>query len=132
MRAKYGSVWIAPGGVEGTTGAGWQCSQQNDEFVLLGAEAASFFARGGRATSFPFSVNRVFGTEAAAILFMATHVAELAQQGDLQLFADDALDDDPAAELLEAVLEGVEFSEIRGCSLLVKYTFRGGVFTAPA
>jgi hypothetical protein len=132
VRVKYGNVWLASGGVEGTSGTSLGLSQQNDEKAAIRAAATEFFDRGGRRTTFGFTVTKLFASEAALIAFFATHIADLPGRADLQLFADDAGDEDTSAVMENAVLDSLEHSELRGVSLRLRYSFSGGVFTEPA
>ena len=129
MRVLYSNTWLAPGGIEGTIGATWDGVQVNDEAAFFRAAAAVHYARGGRSRRFAFRVQRFFATEAAAILFATVNTQQLPLQADLLVYADDADDDAPAAQLTGAVVDGVRVLAIVGSSLSLEYAFRGGEFT---
>lgn len=131
MRVKYGSTWVAPGGLEGTSGFRLDHLQSNEEAALFRAAAGVHYPRGGRVCALSFRVWRTFADEAAAIVFAATHLGDLAVQEDLQLFADDAADDAPSVELLDAIPQGLRILRMVGCAAELEYSFAGGLFTLP-
>jgi hypothetical protein len=128
VRVKYSNTWIAPGGLEATFGASIAGRQTNDEADFLRALSAELFARGGRATEFSFRVTRLFSDEAAAIRFAALHLPALPSKAALTLYPDES--DVPIGQLPGAVVDGVRVERFVGCSLVLEYAFRGGLFTS--
>lgn len=127
MKVKFGSsLWLAPGGNEGTTGASWNGNQLNEEVEYAFAEQVAYFSRGERATVFAFGVNRSFDTEADALEFAATHFADIPEQDDLRVY-DEA--ESVIMLLSDAVLDGISVGQVVGLSVFVQYVFRGGLFT---
>lgn len=125
MKVKYSTTWLATGRLEGTSGSSWNGAQINDEVAFFRAAAASFFARGGRSTTFAFRVAKTFESEAALLFWAATHFSTLPTQADLILTDDD---ETVAVMLADAVIDQPRIANVIGVSLLIEYTFRGGLF----
>jgi len=125
MKVLWASTWLATGGFNGTLGAQWNESQVNDEAEFFRAAAVTFFARGNRSTRFSFSVFMPFDSEGECMTFAATAIFALAAQSDLQVISEDGL---YAVILPGAVLVSVVPSRLIGSSLMVTYSFEGGLF----
>lgn len=127
MKIRYGSTWLAPGGVELTSGYSINGSQVNDTVQYYRAAQASLRPRGLRSEQISFSVNRLFNSSREAERFVASHFAELSQQQDLYLFC--GPDADQEIVLYEdAVLDNVARS-FSGTNVLLTYTFSAGAAT---
>lgn len=127
MKVTYGTQQIAPGGLQGTSGASWNGQQINDEAQFFRAAAANFFPRGNRSSTFAFGVNVNLNTEADAMVYAATLLNYLATQADL-VVTDEG--DTYTATLGNAVLESVDIVKIDGKNVTLRYQFRGGVWTS--
>lgn len=125
MKVKYSTTWLASGGLDGTAGASWNGAQINDEAVFFRAAAASYFARGGRSTVFSFRVAKTFESEAALLLWAATHFSTLPGQADL-ILTDDA--GTVAVTLVDAVIDQPRIGNVIGNAAFIEYTFKGGLF----
>lgn len=119
MKADYGEVNLAAGGVEGVSGLRINGRQVNQEAQLLRTQAPVLFARGNRSLVIEFSVSRIFDTLADAETFIHSHFAALPQQEDLVF----TLSGGGTKTYADAVLDACTPAQL-GLSVIVTYSFR--------
>jgi len=98
-----------------------------DEQALFRAVQSSFLGRGGQATEFKFRVNAQFSTLRQAFEFMFTHQSDLSANGDLTITTGPT-GDTSTVKLANAAYASVAIVEVKGISIVLEYTFRGGLF----
>lgn len=125
MKVRINDTWLARGGREGTSNVAFNGTQVIQEAQFFRAQAAKWFARGNRSSSFSFSVARTHGSTRDAEEFLFTHRDNLPHSGDLVItcgLPGDELD----IAFPGAVLEGVS-AGYRGPTTFFTYTFRCGL-----
>lgn len=99
-----------------------------DDAQFFRAAAASVFARGNLGTVLQFSVTRLFSTEKAAEVFALTHAGAVPLEGLVTAVCGET-GDQQTVYLEGAVLQAVAVQSVRGSSVVVQYTIRGGIWT---
>ena len=128
MQITYGGTQIAGPGATGPRGISVPGSQIVDDQPLFRSAAGAFISRGNKALPLSFSVLWPFNTRALAEQFMLTHFANLPASGDLVVVCGEGESVTYTYKQSGAVLEGTpEMTQI-GTSVLVKYSFKGGLF----
>lgn len=102
--------------------------QSVDEAQLFRAIAATFFPRGNKRTDVRIRVARKFHSLRSTEAFILTHLNELTGQAPLQITVGET-GDTSILTLDDAVFEGLSIIDQRGTTLVVEYTFLGGLFT---
>lgn len=129
MDITFGATQLATKGVNGAYALSLNGQQINDEGAFFRAASVVPIARGNRSTDFSFNVTRTFNTVVDCEVFILTHFADISQQADL-LCACNGVGDAATQDcvLSDAVLSSLRFSENRGLSVVVQYSFKGGLF----
>lgn len=130
MQITYGATVLAGAGATGARMVSISGSQAVDEVQLFRAASAVFYSRGNKRQPLEFSVLWAFNTRGLAEKFMLTHLADLATSGDLTIVCGDGEPTTYTYVQSGSVLDGTpEMTQI-GLTVLVKYSFKGGLFAA--
>ena len=125
MKVQFGSIWLAPGGIEFASDFTVNGQQVNDPVEFYRAASVAFFPRGLRSDTITFSVIRKFDTNKEAESFVLTHFQDLAQQESLYLYC--GYDDDQTIVRYDGVVIDQPVRTFKGTSVIVQYTFRAGI-----
>lgn len=122
---------LAGPGNTGAFGISLNGTQVNDDASFFRAAANTFFARGNRQNDFSFGVTWTFNDVGAAEYFMLTHFNTLPTQATLKLNCGGS--GSGAATVIyltSAVIQRIEYLELRGLTVVCRYSFSGGAFTS--
>ncbi len=100
-----------------------------DDAEFFRAAAAAVFARENLGTTFVFSVTRLFTTEKQAERFVLLHAGAVPRSGLVTAVCGEAGDQE-TLYLEDAAIENVGLGEVKGTSVAVQYTIRGGLWTS--
>ncbi len=129
MDITFGATLLASKATNPVYAVALNGQQINDEAQFFRAATITPIARGNRSTEISFSVTRTFNTVVDCEVFILTHLNALSQQADLLCQCTgvgDAAEQD--CTLSGSVLTSIRFSENRGLTVVVQYTFKGGLF----
>lgn len=122
MKFRFGSTWLASGGVESAGGIALNGQQINDTVTFYKAIAAVFYARGGRSGALSFNVTRRFNSLRLAQRFCLEHFGSLPEQDDLFVYI--GSDADGEWVLFGDVVVDAANCVPNGNTVQVQYSFR--------
>ncbi len=111
----------------GPSGIQLNGQQVVDEVALFRAVEGSFYGRKGQTTELKFRVTAQFASLRLAQEFVFTHQGDLSENGDLAIKCGPT-GDTSTATLADAAYASVSIVQVIGLSVVVEYTFRGGLF----
>jgi hypothetical protein len=124
MKVRFGTIWLAPGGIESTSGFSINGQQINDPIQFYRATSTLFRPRGQRSDAIAFVSERKFNSVAEAERFLATFFSDLPEQADLYLFCGD--DAEQIVVYEDAVINNVARSS-RGVSVTLQFNLSAGL-----
>jgi len=119
MKVRFGSIWLAPGGIEFASGFSVNGQQVNDPVQYYRAAAMAFRPRALRSDTISFSVMRRFDTQKEAESFVLTHLLDLPAQESLYLFC--GYDDDQTIVRYDGTVVNSAQRTFSGTTVTIQY-----------
>jgi hypothetical protein len=114
-------------GMVGPFGITLNGAQIIDDVALFRAVSAVIYGRQAQKTTYKFRVTRQFSSLRLAQEFLYTHQGTLAANADL-LITCGAPGDQSTVKLAACAYAAIDIIEVSGISVVIEYTFIGGLF----